>query len=383
MLDINDRRELMEFLLTHFNLTELKNLAFAIGVEYEIFPHNTLGDFARELIKYLERIQSLYLLLQEIRRLRPDHNNFVARLLGKVPQKDPIQKVQIILPKDSLKDANDGLIEIAKLLGVNVNEIVLIGATLGTIRLLIGFPSKRLSMQRIIQNQARIRKNISVVSFIAFESLDLLSQQAWQYAALHSPPRFGEGDILPTISWKDAVERARFILSSVDIPSREAFSSGKPNKPEQSPISPPLFSQPQTEKPLPNTFLTLKNEKLSWFQIQIRHKDSLFPNIQDSGWLLVHQIENGHDIKENTLLVIFSKYPNEEASILLKPLAEGSQSSFHLYLARKEMEGPFTRTENQVTLSSAIRHVPVDIEHILGYVVGLWLEIGESGILGS
>ncbi len=96
----------------------------------------------------------------------------------------------------------------------------------------------------------------------------------------------------------------------------------------------------------------------------------------------MHQTESGQNIKENALLVIFSDDP-VEASVFLKPLAEEGQPPFYLYLARKEFEGPFSRTENQVTLSSEIRHIPVDIEHILGYVVGLWLEIGESGILES
>ena len=88
------------------------------------------------------------------------------------------------------------------------------------------------------------------------------------------------------------------------------------------------------------------------------------------------------EIKKNALIVIANTDPDTKGSITLEPLDKSKQVFPRIYLARKELEGPFSRTtENQIILSSEIQHVPVSIEHILGYVVGLWLETGESEIL--
>lgn len=142
-----------------------------------------------------------------------------------------------------------------------------------------------------------------------------------------------------------------------------------------------LQPEHQFNTPIPDH--KTKNNRLTWYRVHIRRPDPLFEDIKDLGWLLVHKPESKQEIKENSLVVIASNDLNTNASIILEPHNNGEPGFPRIYLARKEFEGPFSRTENQVTLSSEIRHIPVDIEHILGYVVGLWLEIGESGILES
>jgi hypothetical protein len=173
-----------------------------------------------------------------------------------------------------------------------------------------------------------------------------------------------------------------------EIDEVEDGETAVPPPPEEEPqsesigVSPPIFSQ-QKQTDLPFPFPIPQNGELTWYQAIVKRHDPIFPEITKSGWLLVHRPEDDPKIKENSLVVIASDDPDTKASITLEPLNNEKQVFHRIYLARKEFEGPFYRTENQVTLSSEIRHVPVDIEQILGYVVGMWLEIGESEILES
>ncbi len=168
-------------------------------------------------------------------------------------------------------------------------------------------------------------------------------------------------------------------VGEIDEVEDEATAVSPP--PEEEPQSesigvlPPVFPQ-QKQTGLPSPFPLPQNGKLTWYQAIVKRHDPIFPEITKSGWLLVHQPEGDPKIKENSLVVIASDDPDTKASITLEPHNDGEPGFPRIYLARKEFEGPFSITENQVTLSSEIRHIPVDIEHILGYVVGLWLEIG-------
>ena len=46
------RSRLRQFLTERFNLSELKDLSFDLGVDYEMFPHQTKGELSRELLAW-------------------------------------------------------------------------------------------------------------------------------------------------------------------------------------------------------------------------------------------------------------------------------------------------------------------------------------------
>lgn len=81
LLEPDERAKLRQFLTNRFSLTELKNLAFDLGVDYELLLHDTTPNLARELIAHLDRKDQLDRLLTEITRLRPD--NELERLLDR------------------------------------------------------------------------------------------------------------------------------------------------------------------------------------------------------------------------------------------------------------------------------------------------------------
>ena len=84
-LTINEKARLREFLQDHFNLNELKELSFDLGVNYESFPHQTTSEFTRELIDHFAHRDQLSCLIIEILSKRSGAN-FMAAWLTKLHQ---------------------------------------------------------------------------------------------------------------------------------------------------------------------------------------------------------------------------------------------------------------------------------------------------------
>jgi tetratricopeptide (TPR) repeat protein len=161
-------------------------------------------------------------------------------------------------------------------------------------------------------------------------------------------------------------------------PTEESIETPQPE------VLPPYMPETpsfQAESPVPEHPNT--KQQLAWYQVHIQRKDPLFADIKDLGWLLVNQSGSNHQYKEGDLIIVASDDPNTEASVILKPQLPDDQVFHRICLARPQIDVDFTKNENEVQLSSEIRQVPVMSEHILGYVIGLWLEIGEFEILDS
>jgi hypothetical protein len=85
-----ERAMLRRFLVECFTLDELKDLAFDLGIPYESLPHQTVREFARELIGDSERKDGLGDLVSAALAQRPDHKltQFFAGLIAKSGQVD-------------------------------------------------------------------------------------------------------------------------------------------------------------------------------------------------------------------------------------------------------------------------------------------------------
>jgi hypothetical protein len=194
-LDSADRARLRQFLLDRFSLNELKDLAFDLGVNYQVFYHETLSDFARELISYLERRDQLGCLVTEVLKYRPDGN--LTQLLPRLPACSPSKKIQIIVSEDLFTNVSDLLGELAAKLDVPKEEIVLVGMASGSIRLLISLPERLADLQVLSQVRLGNEKGEDV-SIVLFSSLDPARQKIWRLIACTHPPirygrRFSEG----------------------------------------------------------------------------------------------------------------------------------------------------------------------------------------------
>ncbi len=68
---IKERGQLRQILTRHFDDSELRDLSFDLGVDYEALPGRSKQDKARELIAHLERRDRIAELVQACYRLRP------------------------------------------------------------------------------------------------------------------------------------------------------------------------------------------------------------------------------------------------------------------------------------------------------------------------
>lgn len=211
-----ERARLRQLLQKHFDLSELKDLIFDLGVDYQLFHHETIRDLSRELIVYLERRDELSCLIIEIMRHRP-HSN-LGHLLPKLPPCLPSKKIQVIVIEDLLPDVSELLGKLAAELGLTDEELVLVGMASGSVRLLISLPAELTDLQvlsRIHPSDDR-RQNISIVPF---DSLDQLRQNTWRWIICNHPPHQNGKALHPTAFWEASIQEVR----AVQI-RREAWS---------------------------------------------------------------------------------------------------------------------------------------------------------------
>lgn len=72
ILDYTERANLRQFMTRHFDVLELKILAFNLGVDFQLFSHETKDELSLNLILYHERRNKLSCLITEILKQRPD-----------------------------------------------------------------------------------------------------------------------------------------------------------------------------------------------------------------------------------------------------------------------------------------------------------------------
>jgi hypothetical protein len=181
----NVRSRLRHFLTEYFSLSELKDLCFDLGVDYEMFPHQTKSDLSRELLAYFERTQNLSCLVAEMVKQRPEEE--LVTLLAELGSCTPRSKVQIVLPVDKLRNRKNLLSELAQVLGVAPDEVMLIATASGSVRLLVSLPAD--AAERLIAlNPDHLGDAYEITSISAYESLPPEEQTAWREAALRGKP---------------------------------------------------------------------------------------------------------------------------------------------------------------------------------------------------
>lgn len=221
-LEPAEKKQLRKFLVDRFILEELKDLAFDLGTDYELFPHSKKATLARELIDHFEQRDNLGSLIKEVLQKRPD-GSLLVPLLAKFPPPDPLtKKVQIIVTADLLEDATDFLDDFAKMLNCSKDEVVLIGMAKGSLRLLVNLPEKVVGSLNTPQKRGLADSKYKVISITAFDSLDSISRETWRFVICSKPPS-QQGTILhPTVSWEDALKVAQETLSTGDTPIKRS-----------------------------------------------------------------------------------------------------------------------------------------------------------------
>jgi len=178
-------------MIKYFSLEELKDIAFILSVDYEMFPHSTKTQFVRECILWFERRKNLRYLVEEIIKQRPERevlekrpyqDNNLCELLNKLSPISPRTKVQIIIPKDFLENKQKLKMQLANLLEIDENEIHFIATMPGSIRILLGIPEIEAIKLYELRLPYMLSKEFIITSIGSFDQLDEQSQTMWKNA---------------------------------------------------------------------------------------------------------------------------------------------------------------------------------------------------------
>jgi SOS-response transcriptional repressor LexA len=221
-LEPTERAKLRRFLVDHFDLNEQKDLAFDLGVDYQLFSHQTTQGLARELITYFERRSQLSSLVAEVLRQRYDDD--LAQLLAKLPPRSPRKKIQIFVTQDLLEDVSGLRDELAAKLKLPNDEVALICAAGGSMRLLVGLPERAADLRILSDVHSLGAGRHQVISITNFDSLDSASQKAWRLVARNWPPVFQGSLLRPAVYWQDAFEAAKEAsLAFLSPPNEQSY----------------------------------------------------------------------------------------------------------------------------------------------------------------
>jgi hypothetical protein len=72
MMEQPERSQLRRVLVERFSESELRDLAFDAGADYDVLPGTHKGDKAREIVLYFEHRHRIAKLIRMIQELRPD-----------------------------------------------------------------------------------------------------------------------------------------------------------------------------------------------------------------------------------------------------------------------------------------------------------------------
>jgi hypothetical protein len=184
ILASGDRATLRRFLEERFTFDELVTLTFDLGVNYQALPHATTAQLSMALVDYFERRTNLTCLLTEV--LRQRHDPALAQLLADLPPGSLHPKVQIIIATDIQLSPNEIIADLAAKLKVGVDQVELVSAAWGSLRLLFGLPQDAYDSLLGSGIRTLVNGRYTVISVTAFDSLDAASQKTWrQLAAIY------------------------------------------------------------------------------------------------------------------------------------------------------------------------------------------------------
>lgn len=184
-LSTEDRLVVVSYLEKRFNIQELKNLCFDVGISHENFLHDTKPTFARELILYCERAQQINCLLKIANKKRRD--KVITSIIKKIEDCQSLTKIEIVFPSESLNITPEDLrIALCELfVGVSPNQIEIIAIASGSIHILVSIPSAVIRLNMSIMKKEKnflMIKDVEERVFIRlFDDLTPSYQGVWRF----------------------------------------------------------------------------------------------------------------------------------------------------------------------------------------------------------
>ena len=137
----------------------------------------------------------------------------------------------------------------------------------------------------------------------------------------------------------------------------------------------PAIAEPTTEYrfncPLPGH--TKPSDRYVWYQVVERLEKRFLSEIHKYTWLLVDTSRRTGDNDEERLIVVAS----DKGSIVLRPFDGENSARQRIHLAEYDLTGAFSHNSeaNNITLGSDIHQIPVNLNDILGVVIGMWIDL--------
>lgn len=187
-LTSQERRYLHRFLTERFNLSELKTLAYYQNYPFEDYPHDTISDLAREMLQYSEREGQLGEFLKAILEERPDDE--LARIYARqpLPEKAARVKLELIIRQASKENAQEIRDRIARTMGWRQDEIGIIFAASGSLRLLLSVPRDKLPALLNLAKDPQFWQPYEVESARPFAELPKAEQARWYRLVMEQAP---------------------------------------------------------------------------------------------------------------------------------------------------------------------------------------------------
>ena len=394
---------LIDVLNNGFNKAELISFAFRIGLDSDNYKDRTKQEIIDLMIERMERTDQLGCFIREIIKIRDDEK--LVKLLSEYPCIDKSSKVEIVVRKEFAHKAN--LIStLAAIFNVNEDEITIIAAASGSLRLLVNIPARSIDIRRVLKAKKGFEYK-EIVSFVLFEFLSHKNQNTWQYIYTNKPYLIEGSSILPQISWPQATREYTLQISegessrrsSLPRPRTSTFNSGENESqymetadttPAENDIHlgvnadilPPVVNLSPSIKTIPVPGHQQRNDRYKWYLVETRPLSEFMPEINMGDWLLV-DLQPGltqdlHDTEQPILVVM-----NEEidGTIRVRPSEpKASYQRTYLVTLTDSPTGAFRIDEatGNVSFSSEMAEIGVSHDEILGVVVGFWRPFFES-----
>ena len=186
LLATNDRATLRQFLVARFSLSELKDLVFNLGIGSDVIAGDNTPDVSRNLIEYCERRDKISCLLVEVLKVRPDPA--VEQMLAATSSCTPDKKVEIIVHGATVANLQEVLAELAKKLNLTPDQLSLVAAAPGSLRLLVSVPEEAAGRLLAMGPLRLADGKYEVASVREFGALSNAEQNAWRNAARSKVP---------------------------------------------------------------------------------------------------------------------------------------------------------------------------------------------------
>lgn len=182
-----DRRFLHRFLTERFNLSELKTLAYYEGYPFEDYPHSTISDMAREMLQYFEREGRLSAFVQAMLQERP--NDELARIYAALPPTEQAARVklELIIRNAGRENAQEIRDRIVRALGWQREDVGIIMAVAGSLRLLLSVPAQKAPALLALAQDPEAWRPYEVVSAMPYGQLPEAEQGRWRRLVVEQP----------------------------------------------------------------------------------------------------------------------------------------------------------------------------------------------------